>query len=221
MTTLALDFPTNRTPRILFIGAHSDDIEIGVGGTVLSLSRKYPSAEITWCVLSGSGERADEARAAAELFLGPNANPNILLPGFRDGFFPEQWSEIKTFFEKSLKPSQPDLIFCHQQNDKHQDHKVAANLVWNTFRSHLILGYEIPKFDGDLGHPNVFVELSLDDAEKKVSYLQRAFASQRSKHWFREDLFHGLMAIRAMECGSLTGRAEAFYARKVKLDLAD
>ena len=218
MVGLKLNLPKGDRPRILLIGAHSDDIEIGVGGTVLSIVRQRPDAEFKWAVLSGSETRATEAEASAKDFLSGAGQVSLHLEDFQDGFFPAHWSEIKTFFEQTLKPFDPHLVFTHQPNDMHQDHRTVSELTLNTFRNHLILGYEIPKYDGDFGTPNVFCELDDELANLKIEFLKKHFATQASKHWFREDLFRGTMAIRGMECASGSGFAEAFYGRKLALD---
>ncbi|MGD9697149.1 MAG: PIG-L deacetylase family protein [Thermoleophilia bacterium] len=196
--------------RILAIGAHSDDVEIGCGGTMLRLAREHPEAAITWVCLCGSGTRGDEARASAEAFL--PGRVNCIATEFRDGFLPQQATEVKEVFE-GLKAERPDLILTHQPDDLHQDHRLCAELALQTFRDHLILGYEIPKYDGDLGRPAVYVPLDPADARGKVDHLMAHFGSQRSKKWFSEDLFLGLMRLRGMEA-AVEGHAEAFYVRK-------
>jgi LmbE family N-acetylglucosaminyl deacetylase len=195
--------------RILCLGAHSDDIEIGCGGTLLRLARSVEALELHWVVLSASGERAQEARTSAEAF-GAVAE----VQGFRDAFF-RYGPEVKAFFEELKGRFEPDLVLTHHGEDRHQDHRLVAELTWNTFRDHLILEYEIPKYDGDLGAPNVFVDLDEEVARRKVELLMESFPSQRGKRWFTEDLFRGLMRIRGMECNSPSGLAEGFYARKV------
>jgi LmbE family N-acetylglucosaminyl deacetylase len=202
--------------RILCLGAHSDDIEIGCGGTVLQLAEHYAAAEFHWVVFSALGVREVEARRAAELFASTRLK-GPLLKSFQDGFMPYVGAEIKAIFEKELKPLSPDLIFTHHRKDAHQDHRLISELTWNTFRDHLILEYEIPKYDGDLGQPNVFVPLLAETSQKKVRYIVESFESQRVKHWFQEDIFFSLMRLRGMECCSPSGHAEAFYGRKLVL----
>jgi LmbE family N-acetylglucosaminyl deacetylase len=197
--------------RVLAIGSHADDIEIGCGGTLLRLARDLDALELHWVVLSADGERADEARASAEAF-----GAEVDVQGFRDAFF-HYGGEVKEFFEELKGRIEPDLILTHHDADRHQDHRLVAELTWNTFRNHLILEYEIPKYDGDLGAPNVFVPLDEDVARRKVRLLLDSFASQRGKRWFTEELFMGLMRIRGMECNSPSGLAEAFYARKLSI----
>ena len=215
---LALKFPHKQSSRlqILCLGAHSDDIEIGCGGTILRLLAENRNVQIVWVVFSSTEERAHEARASAKLFLEGSKQSEVLVEDFRDGFFPFDGANIKSHFE-GLKQSSPDLIFTHSRKDAHQDHRLIAELTWNTFRNHMILEYEIPKYDGDLGQPNFFVALEKEIYEKKVRFLVDAFETQRSKAWFTEDTFLALMRLRGMECVSPSGYAEAFYCRKLLL----
>ncbi len=222
MIGLALPRPAGRALRVLAIGCHSDDIEIGAGGTLLSLIAARPEIELSWVVLCASGARGGEARASAADFCKGLSQPAQIMTGeFRDGFLPYDGASVKAFFEEQLKPIQPDVVITQRRHDLHQDHRLCAELTWNTFRDHLILEYEIPKFDGDLGAPSVFVPLTPEVLERKVDLLMRHFASQRSKGWFTPDLFRALPRIRGMECQSPTGLAEAFYARKVPLTLGN
>jgi LmbE family N-acetylglucosaminyl deacetylase len=214
MRGFTLDADTGRPPRVLAIGAHADDIEIGAGGTVLHLIERYPDLEFKWVVLTGNHDRMAEARSSALAFLG-KVTGSIELPGFPDGFLPYQGREVKLFFE-TLKPFAPDLILTHCRSDLHQDHRLACELTWNTFRDHLILEYEVPKYDGDLGTPNFYVPLREEHARKKIDLLSQHFASQQVKHWYERETFLGLMRIRGLEC-HVTGHAEAFYCRKVVL----
>jgi LmbE family N-acetylglucosaminyl deacetylase len=203
---------------VLAIGCHADDIEIGCGGTILALLARNPEIEVTWLVLSAEGERADEARASAAAFLGDaRREPRIVLESFRDSFFPYVGAQIKEAFER-LKPDlSPQLVFTHAGTDLHQDHRLVSELTWNTFRNHLILEFEIPKYDADLGAPNVFVPLEANVVDRKIATLLESFGSQRSRHWFSDDLFRGLMRLRGMEANSPTGYAEAFRCRKLQL----
>lgn len=201
---------------VLCLGAHSDDIEIGCGGSLLRFKADFPHVRFKWVVLSAAGTRGEEAKRGAELFTSGCA-AEVVLKDFRDGFFPYNGREIKAFFEELKGQIEPDLIFTHWQGDAHQDHRVLSELTWNTFRNHMILEYEIPKYDGDLGRPNLFVPLEKPLYEDKVSHLFSAFASQQSKHWFQHETFLGLMRIRGMECNAPSGYAEAFHARKVVL----
>ncbi len=203
--------------RVLCLGAHSDDVEIGCGGSVLRLLAERPGSAVHWVVLSAGGEREREARASARDFLAGAGEARVAVQAFRESFFPSQWMEIKQFFEATRREFEPDVVFCHHRTDMHQDHRLVAELAWNTFRDHVILEYEIPKYEGDLGAPNVFVPLTRAVADRKVELLMRHFASQLSRTWFRPDTFHGLMSLRGVECNALEARAEAFHARKVTL----
>ena len=205
--------------RVLCLGAHSDDIEIGCGGLILSLIERYRAVEIDWVVFSASGAREREARHSARLFLKNARRTRVHIEQFRDGFFPYQGAEIKAVFERLKTETAPDLVLTHYRDDRHQDHRVLSDLAWNTFRDHWILEYEIPKYDGDLGTPNCFVPLEPSVCERKVEYLNSAFGSQRDKHWFSAGTFMGIMRLRGMECRSATGYAEAFYGRKLVLNL--
>ena len=178
----------------------------------------HKNLEIVWVVFSSGGsEREKEARASAELFLEQAKKKEVMIKDFRDGFFPFDGTNIKTLFEDELKKISPDVILTHNRKDAHQDHRQICELTWNTFRDHLILEYEIPKYDGDMGQPNVFVHLNAEASKKKVSYLMEAFESQHSKRWFQEDTFFSLMRLRGMECNADSGYAEAFYGRKLVL----
>jgi len=203
--------------RLLAIGAHPDDIEIGCCGTILKLLEEDALSAIGWVVLSGKGERADEARASAEAVLSGVEEKRLILRDFRDGFFPYDGGDIKEFFESLKSEFSPDIVLTHQRADLHQDHRVACELTWNTFRDHLILEYEVPKYDGDTGSPNLFVPLGEDLRRRKIDHLMTHFATQRPKRWFKEDLFSGLLRLRGMECNSPTSFAEAFYCRKAML----
>jgi LmbE family N-acetylglucosaminyl deacetylase len=202
--------------HVLCLGAHSDDIEIGCGGALLQLKQAYRDLRFHWVVLTAAGVRSREASKAAELFTA-GSEKKIVLKEFRDGFLPCHGAEVKNFFEELKTQVNPDLIFTHWQSDAHQDHRLVCELTWNTFRNHTILEYEIPKYDGDMGRPNVFVPLESPLPEKKVSLLMDAFESQRSKPWFDRETFLGLMRLRGMESNAPSGYAEAFYARKIIL----
>jgi len=217
MIDLKLNLKGDRAPTILCLGAHSDDIEIGCGGTILRLVRDYPGCQISWIVFSALGIRKGEAHRAAELFAGKERLSKLELLEFRDGFMPYRGEEVKQVFEEIKQTVQPDLILTHQGNDAHQDHRLLSELTWNTFRDHFILEYEIPKYDGDFGRPNAFVSLDADISKLKVKYLMDCFESQRSKHWFDEETFLGLMRLRGMECNSSSRYAEAFYCRKLTI----
>ena len=202
--------------RILVVGCHSDDIEIGCGGTILALTRARPELEITWVVLSAAGDRAEEARASASSFLAAAHTVDVRFYEFPDGFLPYSGEAVKNAFE-SMKPVDPDLVLTHTRFDLHQDHRLTCELTWNTFRDHLILEYEIPKYDGDLGSPNVFVPLTDALVADKLRLLREHHPSQSGKHWFDDELFRGLLRLRGME--SATRYAEAFTCRKLSLIL--
>jgi LmbE family N-acetylglucosaminyl deacetylase len=202
---------------VLLLGAHSDDIEIGCGGTVLRLLAANPGASVHWIVFSGQGSRAKEAEASAARFLEAAGSRTVEVHQFRDGFFPSEHARIKSYFEELKGKVDPDLIFTHYRDDMHQDHRVVSELTWNTYRRHTVLEYEVPKWDGDLGAPNVYAPLSEEQARQKVTILMECFGTQRGKHWFDEDTFNGLMRLRALECNAESKRAEAFYGRKVTM----
>ena len=218
MLGFRLAFTTHPLRRLLVVGCHPDDIEIGCGGTILSLTRAQPDLEVTWVVLSASGERAEEARVGAAAFLAAAGSVDLRLHEFRDGFLPYGGGAVKDVFE-GLKEVEPDLVLTHTRSDLHQDHRLACELTWNTFRDHLVLEYEVPKYDGDLGAPNVFVPLSEDVAQEKCRLLLDSFGTQRGKHWFDERLFLGLMRLRGVEAAEPSGYAEGFTCRKLSLDL--
>ncbi|MBN1559408.1 PIG-L family deacetylase [candidate division KSB1 bacterium] len=208
-----------KTPlqTILCLGAHPDDIEIGCGATLLTLMRKYENLSVKWIVFSAHGQRAIEARQSAELFLAKVDRRDVEMKEFKDGFFPYDGKEIKLYFEELKSQISPDIIFTHYRDDLHQDHRLVSELTWNTFRNHLVLEYEIPKYDGDMGSPNVFFHVNREQGDQKIELLMTAFASQRSKHWFTEDLFRSMLRIRGMESNSPSTLAEAFYCRKLYL----
>jgi LmbE family N-acetylglucosaminyl deacetylase len=217
MLRLSLDALSPPVERVLVVGCHADDIEIGCGATLLAFARARPSVSVTWVVLAASGDRADEARASATAFLGGVGQVDLRVHGFRDGYLPYVGGEVKDVFE-ALKDVRPDLVLTHARDDLHQDHRLACELTWNTFRDHLILEYEVPKYDGDLGRPNVFVPLDESVVDEKLRLLREHYGTQAGKHWFDEELFRGLMRIRGME--SATRYAEAFTCRKLALTLS-
>lgn len=206
----------SRIRRILLIGAHADDIEIGCGGTLLRLGQLCPNAEVRYVVFCGDEPRQGEARAAAALFCEGFTGLNVTAFGFRDAYLPSIGGPVKDAME-SLKPFAPDVIFTHFRDDLHQDHRLLSSLTWNAFRDHLVLEFEIAKFDGDLSHPNFFVSLDDDTVTRKCRLLHQAFASQRSRQWFDDELFRGLARLRGVECNSPTKYAEAFHVRKLRL----
>jgi LmbE family N-acetylglucosaminyl deacetylase len=201
--------------RILCLGAHSDDIEIGCGGTLLKLLDEVPDLEVYWVVMCSTVERAKEAQRSARSFLRRARQKTLVTKAFRDGFLPHEGPRVKECFEELKGAFAPDLIFTHFREDLHQDHRCVNELTWNTFRNHLIFEYEIAKYDADLRSPNFFVPLSEAICKKKVSLLMRCFPSQRNKQWFSEDLFRGLMRLRSVEAASPTPYAEAFHCRKM------
>lgn len=215
MRALSLAPEAGAPLNVLCLGAHSDDIEIGCGGTILRLAEQYPQCTFHWVVFTATGVRTGEAQRAAVSFAGDKLK-GPTFKSFRDGFLPFVGAEVKAVFEE-LKPIAPDLVFTHNRKDGHQDHRLLAELTWNTFRDHLILEYEIPKYDGDMGQPGVFVPLPVATCEKKVQLILDAFQSQHGKRWFERETFLSLMRLRGMECNSPSGYAEAFYGRKLVL----
>jgi LmbE family N-acetylglucosaminyl deacetylase len=214
---LGLGAPAHGGYEILCIGAHSDDIEIGCGGTLFRLLRELPVARLTWVVLSGNDARAEEARQGARPFLALAREGRLVLKSFRDGFFPYTAVPIKEFFEELKREVRPDLVLTHYREDRHQDHRLVSDLTYNSFRDHLVLEYEIPKFDGDLGRPNTYVALDQETCKAKVTHLLAAFGTQRDKRWFSEDTFRAMLRLRGIEAGSPSGFAEAFHGRKIVL----
>ena len=216
---LPLNLAANATAplNVLFLGAHSDDIEIGCGGTILNLLAARKEVHCHWVVLSSDAQREAEARKSAAEFLKGAKRGEVAVKQFRNGYFPFVGDTIKDYFEELKKAFTPDLVFTHYRSDRHQDHRVVSDLTWNTFRNHVILEYEIPKYDGDLGSPNLFVALTDAECREKIRILQSAFTSQRDKHWFEDDTFRALMRLRGMESCSPSAHAEAFYARKLVL----
>lgn len=205
----------NRRLRVLCLGAHSDDIEIGCGASILRLIAEGWRLSVRWIVFCSNETRGEEARASAEDFLSGSESQSISIERFRDGFLPYSGPPVKEYFEELKKEEAPDAIFTHHRADFHQDHRLICELTWNTFRDHLILEYEIPKFDGDLGLPNFFVQVDEKLALRKVELLMKHFGTQRSKHWFTEDTFLGLMRLRGVESRSAGRFAEGFHCRKV------
>lgn len=200
--------------KVLCLGAHCDDIEIGCGGTILRLIQENPKLEFRWIVFSSTPERKREALEAARLFLGTSVRSKVTIRNFRDSFFPYQGKAIKEFVESIKHSFQPDLVFTHYRDDLHQDHRLISELTWNAFRNQLILEYEIPKYDADLGSPNFFVELDQELCRRKIVSILRAFRSQAAKKWFTEDTFRAILRIRGNESNAEGGCAEAFYCRK-------
>jgi LmbE family N-acetylglucosaminyl deacetylase len=203
---------------VLCLGAHADDIEIGAGATILGMIERGLDLDVHWCVLSGgSGSREREAKQSAADFLVNAAGARIEVQSFRDGYFPEQGGAIKEWFDALQKRVEPDLILTHRRDDAHQDHRHVCRLTWNTFRDHQILEYEIPKWDGDMGQPNVYMPVSAAALDRKIELLIAHFGSQRSKQWFDDETFRGLARLRGMECRAPERYAEAFFGRKLVL----
>jgi LmbE family N-acetylglucosaminyl deacetylase len=215
-----LGLRTGREPvqRLLAIGAHSDDLEIGCGGTLVALAAANPGLTVHWVVLAAPGGRGDEARASAEALLAQADESTIDIHAFRDGYLPHTAAEVKDAFEDLKGRCDPQLVLTHGRDDLHQDHRLVCELTWNTFRDHLILEYEIPKWDGDIGRPNVYVPLTTEQVDAKLKVLEAHFDSQRGKDWYDSDTFRALMRLRGMECRSASGYAEAFFGRKLTLD---
>ncbi len=200
---------------MLCIGAHCDDIEIGCGGTILRLLAEHPGSSVHWVVLASSPRRADEAQSAANTFLEGAGHRTVAVKTFRESYFPYMGAEIKDYFETLPAVSDPQLIFSHYHLDRHQDHRLVAELTWNTFRNHLIFEYEIPKYEGDLDRPNTYVALTRAHADRKVDLLMKHFPSQSTRPWFKAETFHSLMTVRGNEAVAPEGRAEAFHVRKL------
>ena len=202
--------------RILALGAHSDDIEIGCGGTILRLAAERPQLEVLWVVFAATPERAAEARASACAFLEGVATTKVIVRDYRDGFLPYSGADVKGEFETLKRDFSPDLVLTHYREDRHQDHRLISDLTWNTWRDHFILEYEIPKYDGDFGSPNFFASLTASALERKVGLLTKHFPSQAAKPWFTPDLFKAVARIRGMECAAPESVAEGFYCRKAR-----
>lgn len=216
---LEIDFNLagGRAPALLFIGAHADDIEIGCGGTVVELLRRLPGTQVHWVVLSSENGRDREARKAARALLKGAGSVDLRIEAFRGAYFPAQFADLKDYFESLKRAVQPDAVFCHCRDELHQDHRIVGELAWNTFRDHLILEYEIPKYDGGLGTPQLYVPLSAATMKRKLAVLMASFPSQQGKSWFTPETFQGLARLRGVECNASSGYAEAFYTRKLVL----
>lgn len=214
---LKLSNLSHSTCKVLCLGAHADDIEIGCGGTVLRWLQEHPVLEFYWVVLSSSRERRNEAIKSADHFLKGARKKNVLVESFRDGFFPYQGTEIKEYFETLKKRVSPDIVLTHYRDDRHQDHRLVSDLTWNTFRRHLILEYEIPKYDGDLGQPNLFVHLDEPVCKKKIRYILDIFETQTEKQWLTEDTLQAILRLRGVESHAPGKYAEGFYCRKMIL----
>lgn len=203
---------------VLCLGAHCDDIEIGCGGTLLQMADRWPDAHLEYVVFSSDAKREQEARSACTRIAANFAQSELTFHTFRNAYFPTQLAQIKDAFEALGKRVNPDIVLTHYRDDRHQDHRVISDLTWNTFRDHLILEYEIPKYDGDMGRPDTYVELTTGQAKAKVDCICESFASQQDHHWFRPETFRALMTLRGIECNADSRFAEAFYARKTRLN---
>lgn len=208
-----LEFNFHKAKNILCLGAHSDDIEIGCGGTLLKWIRARPNLNLRWVVFSAEGKRRAEAQSGAKAFLKGAGREEVTVKQFKTSFFPFEGAAIKKYFETLKTSFEPDVVFVHHREDRHQDHRFLCELAWNTFRRHLILEYEIPKYDGDLGAPNLFISLDEPTAHRKAKEICRIFRTQKDRHWFSEETFLALMRLRGVECSSRY--AEAFYCRKM------
>ena len=217
MLPLVLAKP-GQTLKVLCLGAHSDDIEIGAGGTILSWIAAGALLDVHWCVLSACGPRQVEALAGANAVLEGAASRRIECADFRDGFFPYHGAQIKSWIEDLKARVNPDVVFTHRSDDAHQDHREVCRLTWNAFRDHIVLEYEIPKWDGDLGKPNLYVAMSQQVMERKIEVLKSCFGTQRSKDWFDAETFRGIARLRGMECRAPERFAEAFVARKLHIE---
>ena len=217
MLKLSLPSRAGSPLKVLCLGAHCDDIEIGCGATLMTLLEQYDDVDIHWQVFTSTPARKQEAIKGAEVFCNGARNLHIEILEYRDGYLPYEGDAIKLSMEAVKKAVDPDLVFTHYRHDLHQDHRLISELSWNTFRNHLLLEYEIPKWDGDIGTPNLFVPVSEAVAAAKIKALQDVYNSQQSKKWFTDDLFHSMMRIRGMECNAPGNLAEAFYTRKTQL----
>lgn len=216
MLELLLSADKRRPLQVLCVGAHCDDIEIGCGATLRALQRRGRKAVIRWVVLSSTPKRRVETERAMRLLVRPACRGELRFGKFADGRFPAAYAEIKASFESMKRLPAPDLILCHERDDRHQDHRIVNEMIWSTFRDHLILEYEIPKWDGGLGQPNVYVPVDARDAKTKVTTLLTSYDSQSRKHWFTRETFMAMLRLRGLECGSTSGYAEAFHGRKLR-----
>jgi LmbE family N-acetylglucosaminyl deacetylase len=215
MLDLLLNFKAKRPLRVMCIGAHCDDIEIGCGATLRRLQRRDGGVKVDWVVMSGTAARRKETQSALRQLLSPDVRGRFRFGGFTDGHFPGEYRAIKSFFESLKRGPAPDLIFCHERDDRHQDHRLVSEMVWSTFRNHMVLEFEVPKWDGGLGQPNVYVPVGESDASDKVQALLESYLSQSAKDWFTRDAFMALLRLRGLECRSPSGYAEAFHGRKI------
>jgi LmbE family N-acetylglucosaminyl deacetylase len=214
------EFRIDAIRSILCLGAHADDLEIGCGGTILEILTRRPGIDVHWVVFSANDIRAQEAQASAEHFLAAAGRKRIALQDYRDTYFPAAYESIKQYFEEIKRDVAPDLVFTHRREDLHQDHRLIADLTWCAFRDHVILEYEIPKYEGDLGAPNFFVPLEEAVCRRKIEAILASFPSQQNKQWFSADTYWALLRLRGVECNSPTRYAEAFHCRKVRINWA-
>ena len=213
------DFNWNvQGPKVLFLGAHPDDIEIGCGGTIIDLLKHYNNAEIYWVVFSGNEIRKKEAIKSANAFLKDIEKKTVIQKSFKENHFPYNGEKIRQVFSTVKSKFNPDVIFTHYRNDFHQDHRIISELTLNTFRDNIILEYEIPKYDGDLSKPQIFSPINKNILKSKVSLIIKYFQSQNDKFWFTEETFKSIARIRGIESKSKSGYAEAFYCRKIIWD---
>ncbi|HKQ80681.1 MAG TPA: PIG-L deacetylase family protein [Steroidobacteraceae bacterium] len=219
MLSLIPDSGGKRQLRVLCVGAHCDDVEIGCGATLRAFQRARRNVCIDWALLSGNEQRTAESRKAMSMLVQPRARGELVFGDFIDGRFPAEYLRVKEFFESLKRLPRPDVIFCHERDDRHQDHRIVNEMVWNTFRNHIVLEYEIPKWDGGLGQPNIYAPVSAKDAGAKVKALMRAHQSQLQRDWFTVDTFMSLLRLRGIECRSTSGLAEAFHGRKLQFTL--
>lgn len=217
MKNLQLDLCSSSTPTVLCLGAHCDDIEIGCAATVQQIARSVADVRIDWVIFSSTKERRIETEKAAERIAGPTSNLKLHFFDFRDGFLPYAGSAPKEQLRDLSIEWSPDVVFTHYSDDAHQDHRLVSEITYNVFRNHLILEYEIPKYDGDIGRPNVFIPLTKDDADEKIEILLDSFPSQANKHWFTDETFRSMLRLRGIESGRENIYAEAFYCRKLGL----
>jgi LmbE family N-acetylglucosaminyl deacetylase len=201
-------------PTLLLLGAHCDDIEIGMGATVRRLCVRFPDARIHWVTLSSNETRAEETRQAAARFMASASNATVLVENFQESYFPYVGMDLKNYFEGLKAQIAPEIVFTHRSDDAHQDHRIVNELTWNTFRSHLIMEYEIPKYDGDLRTPNVYVPITRDELEVKIDILMASFPSQVRRQWFTPETFRATARLRGIECNASDGYAEGFHCRK-------
>ncbi len=220
MLELVLGSRSDATPlNVLCLGAHSDDIEIGSAGALLTVLASRPESHVTWVVASADETRSQEAFESARTLLAGRATVDVRALGLRESYFDRLGAAAKEAFEevRSSLSTEPDLVITHYRDDRHQDHRMVSDITWNLWRDHLVLEYEVPKWDGDLGTPNLYVPLEAEVAERKLAHLEAHFASQHGKDWYDDGVFRGLMRLRGMECRARSGYAEGFYARKVLL----